>query len=170
MPRAPEVFVRSLLDEERAKISQIGSRTQSGTRLRRTMIVQMSSQDRSVPDIVALMGLSEDYIREVIHDFNDHGLNALDPKWSGGSPPPSPRPSAVRYATSRSPAPAMPGCRLRAGRCRSWPSNWSSVASSRRSASSGYARSCASMGSPSSAPRRSKPRLMKSSRPSRPGS
>jgi transposase len=87
VPRPPEVFVRPLLDEERAKISQIGSRTQNGTRLRRTMIVQMSSQDRSVPDIVAMTGFSPDYVREVIHDFNDYGLDSLDPKWSGGRPP-----------------------------------------------------------------------------------
>jgi transposase len=87
VPRPPEVFVRPLLDEERAKLSQIGSRTQNGTRLRRVMIVQMSSQDRSVPDIVELTDLSEDYVRQVIHDFNHHGLGALDPKWSGGRPP-----------------------------------------------------------------------------------
>jgi transposase len=79
--------VRPLVDEERAKLSRIGSRTQNGTRLRRAMIVQMSSQDRSVADIVALTGFSEDYVRQVIHDFNDHGLGALDPKWNGGRTP-----------------------------------------------------------------------------------
>jgi hypothetical protein len=120
VPRPPEVFVRPLLDEERAKLSQIGSRTQNGTRLRRAMIVQMSSQDRPVSDIVAMTGFSPDYVREVIHDFNDHGLDALDPKWSGGRPPPPPRPSAARSATSRWPARGTSGCRSRAGRCRSY--------------------------------------------------
>jgi transposase len=87
VPRPPEVFVRPLLDEERAELSRIGSRTRESVRLRRAMIVQMSSQDRPVPDIVALTGFSEEYVRKVIHDFNDHGLDALDPKWSGGRPP-----------------------------------------------------------------------------------
>lgn len=32
------------------------------------------------------MQVSEAYVRQVIHDFNERGLDALDPKWSGGRP------------------------------------------------------------------------------------
>lgn len=32
------------------------------------------------------MQVSEAYVRQVIHDFNAHGFEALDPKWNGGRP------------------------------------------------------------------------------------
>ncbi|WP_228835725.1 helix-turn-helix domain-containing protein, partial [Nocardia abscessus] len=28
------------------------------------------------------MQVSESYVRQVIHDFNAHGFEALDPKWT----------------------------------------------------------------------------------------
>jgi transposase len=31
--------------------------------------------------------VSQDYVRDVIHAFNERGFAALDPKWSGGHPP-----------------------------------------------------------------------------------
>ncbi|MGW0251163.1 IS630 family transposase [Nocardia goodfellowii] len=39
-----------------------------------------------MPLISKLMQVSEGYVRQVIHDFNDKGFAALDPKWSGGRP------------------------------------------------------------------------------------
>ncbi|WP_218825821.1 helix-turn-helix domain-containing protein [Streptosporangium subroseum] len=33
------------------------------------------------------MQVGDDYVREVIHAFSERGLDALDPKWSGGRPP-----------------------------------------------------------------------------------
>jgi transposase len=46
----------------------------------------MSAQHQSVKDIVSLIQVSEDYVRDVIHAFNERGFDALDPKWSGGRP------------------------------------------------------------------------------------
>ncbi|MFF4803238.1 helix-turn-helix domain-containing protein [Streptomyces sp. NPDC001351] len=46
----------------------------------------MSAQGQSVPDITWLMQVSADYLRDVIHAFNEQGFEALDPKWSGGRP------------------------------------------------------------------------------------
>lgn len=46
----------------------------------------MSAQGQSVKDITSLMQVSEDYVRDVIHAFNERGFDALDPKWSGGRP------------------------------------------------------------------------------------
>lgn len=37
-------------------------------------------------DITTLMQVGEDYVRDVILAFNGRGLDALDPKWSGGRP------------------------------------------------------------------------------------
>ncbi|WP_327582961.1 helix-turn-helix domain-containing protein [Nonomuraea sp. NBC_00507] len=39
-----------------------------------------------MPDITSLMQVSEGYVRDVIHAFNERGFDALDPKWSGGRP------------------------------------------------------------------------------------
>jgi transposase len=39
-----------------------------------------------VKDIVSLLQVSADYVRDVIHAFNERGFDALDPKWSGGRP------------------------------------------------------------------------------------
>ncbi|MEU0507599.1 IS630 family transposase [Nocardia sp. NPDC005998] len=45
-----------------------------------------SAQRQPVPLIAKLMQVSEGYVRGVIHDFNEKGFAALDPKWSGGRP------------------------------------------------------------------------------------
>jgi transposase len=55
-------------------------------RLRRAIVVLMSAQGQSVPDIAYLLDCSPEYVRAVIHDFTDIGFKALDPKWSGGRP------------------------------------------------------------------------------------
>ena len=38
---------------------------------------------RAVRDITSLMQVGEDYVRDVIHAFNERGFATLDPKWSG---------------------------------------------------------------------------------------
>ncbi|MEV5989429.1 helix-turn-helix domain-containing protein [Streptomyces sp. NPDC052051] len=55
-------------------------------KLRRAIVVLMSVQGQTVKDITVLMRVSEDYVRDVIHTFNEQGLDALDPKRSGGRP------------------------------------------------------------------------------------
>ena len=55
-------------------------------KLRRAIVVLMSAQGQSVPDIAHLLDCSAEYVRGVIHAFNDAGFVALDPKWSGGRP------------------------------------------------------------------------------------
>nr|WP_245949750.1 helix-turn-helix domain-containing protein [Saccharothrix carnea] len=95
----------------------------------------MSGQGQAVRDITSLMQVSEDYVRDVIHAFNERGFAALDPKWSGGRRAGTvlrTRPRAWRHRCargrtrlrrgSRSPGPRRrcrsPG-RGRAGRARS---------------------------------------------------
>jgi hypothetical protein len=53
-------------------------------RMRRPMVVMMSGQGQTVRDITSLLQVSEDYVRDVIHAFNERGFDALDPKPSGG--------------------------------------------------------------------------------------
>jgi transposase len=49
-------------------------------------VVLMPAQGRPVRTITSLLQVSEDYVRDVIHAFNERGFDALDPKWSGGRP------------------------------------------------------------------------------------
>jgi transposase len=85
--RRPEVFVRSLSMEEGRRIARIARTAKDPVRLRRAIVVMMSAQGQSAPDICSLMQVSADYVRGVIHAFNERGFDALDPKWSGGRPP-----------------------------------------------------------------------------------
>jgi hypothetical protein len=41
---------------------------------------------RTVRDITSLLQVSDDYVRDVIHAFNERGFDALDSKPSGGPP------------------------------------------------------------------------------------
>jgi transposase len=72
--------------EEGRKLQRISRSSKDPVRLRRAIVVLMSGQGQAVRDITSLMQVSEDYVRDVIHAFNERGFAALDPKWSGGRP------------------------------------------------------------------------------------
>ncbi|MGH8881945.1 MAG: IS630 family transposase, partial [Stackebrandtia sp.] len=86
MGRRPEVFVRPVSMAEGRRLQRIGRTAKDPVRLRRAIVVLMSAQGQPAPDIAYLLKVSEDYVRGVIHAFNERGLDALDPKWSGGAP------------------------------------------------------------------------------------
>ncbi|MET8779496.1 IS630 family transposase [Nocardia sp. NPDC004654] len=84
--RKPDVFGRAVTPEEGRKLAQIARRSKVPVRMRRAVVVMASAQHQPVGAIAKLMQVSEAYVRQVIHDFNAHGFEALDPKWSGGRP------------------------------------------------------------------------------------
>jgi transposase len=84
--RPAEVFVRPLSLAEGQRLQRINRTAKDRVRLRRAMIVLASAQGWPVPDIADLVQVSQRYVRQVIHDFNETGFGALDPKWSGGAP------------------------------------------------------------------------------------
>jgi len=86
MGRSPEVFVRAVTMTEGRRLQRIGRTARDPVKLRRAIVVLMSAQGQSVPDIAHLLDCSQEYVRGVIHAFNDIGFGALDPKWSGGRP------------------------------------------------------------------------------------
>ncbi|MFD0782706.1 helix-turn-helix domain-containing protein [Micromonospora azadirachtae] len=55
-------------------------------KLRRAIVVLMSAQGQPAPDIAHLLTVTEDYVRDVIHAFNERGFDALDPKRGRGRP------------------------------------------------------------------------------------
>ncbi len=86
MGRSPEVFVRPVSMTEGQRLQRIGRTARDPVKLRRAIVVLMSAQGQGVPDIAHLLDCSQEYVRGVIHAFNDIGFKALDPKWSGGRP------------------------------------------------------------------------------------
>lgn len=86
MGRRPGVFVRPVSMEEGRRLQRISRTAKDPVKLRRAIVVLMSAQRQSVPDITSLMQVSADYVRNVIHAFNERGFDTLDPKWSGGRP------------------------------------------------------------------------------------
>ncbi|MFC5959057.1 IS630 family transposase [Streptomyces pratens] len=86
MGRRPSVFVRPVSMEEGRRLQRISRTAKDPVRLRRAIVVLMSAQGQTVKDITSLMQVGEDYVRDVIHAFNERGFDALDPKWSGGRP------------------------------------------------------------------------------------
>jgi transposase len=86
MARPPEVFIRPLTIDEGRKLARITRTAKDPVKLRRAIVVLMSGQGQAVRDITTLMQVSADYVRDVIHAFNERGFEALNPKWSGGRP------------------------------------------------------------------------------------
>jgi transposase len=72
--------------EEGRRLRRITRTAKNPVRLRRAIVVLMSAQGQAARNITSLMRVSEDYVRDVIHVFNERGFAALDPKWSGGRP------------------------------------------------------------------------------------
>jgi transposase len=86
MARPAEVFVRPVSMTEGRRLQRIGRTATDPVKLRRAIVVLMSAQGQSAPDIAHLLDCSAEYVRGVIHAFNESGFAALDPKWSGGRP------------------------------------------------------------------------------------
>ena len=80
------MFVRPVTMTEGRRLRRIGRTAKDPLKLRRAIVVLMSAQGQAVPDIAHLLDCSQEYVRGVIHAFNDIGFTALDPKWSGGRP------------------------------------------------------------------------------------
>ena len=78
--------MRPLAMAEGQRLQQINRTAKDRVPLRRVMFVLASGQGRPVADIADLAQVSQRYVRQVIHDFNAKGFDALDPKWSGGAP------------------------------------------------------------------------------------
>jgi hypothetical protein len=96
--RRSSVFVRPVTMDEGRRLQRISRTAKDPVRLRRAIVVLMPAQGRTVKDITSLMQVGEDYVRDVIHTFNERGFDALDPKSpptsAGATPAPNPRPTS----------------------------------------------------------------------------
>ena len=85
MARKPSVFVRSLTMEEGRRLQKISRTAKDPIKLRRAIVVLMSAQGQTVKDITSLIQVSDDYVRDVIHAFNEQGIRGVAPKMERGT-------------------------------------------------------------------------------------
>jgi hypothetical protein len=65
------VFVRALSMEEGRKLQRVTRTAKDPVRMRRAVVVLMSGPGQAVRDITSLLQVSADYVRDVIHAFNE---------------------------------------------------------------------------------------------------
>nr|WP_232383453.1 hypothetical protein [Actinomadura violacea] len=80
------MFVWPLSMEEGRKLHQITRRAKDPVKLRRAIVVLMSAQGQSALSIKTLMRVSDDYVRDVVHAFNEPGGRRARPKMERGRP------------------------------------------------------------------------------------
>jgi transposase len=80
------VYVRALTPEERTQVQQL-VRSRDAVTYRHARVVWLSTQRQRVRQVVAATGLSERWVREVIHRFNQHGLASLPRRKAPGAAP-----------------------------------------------------------------------------------
>jgi transposase len=78
------IAVRPLTNEEGNKLRRIVRHGREPVEVRRAQVILASAQGFTAPSISDIVGMSEDYIREIIHRFNDEGFNMLKPSWKPG--------------------------------------------------------------------------------------
>lgn len=84
---AARVELREISNEEGNRLLRIVRRTSgSVVTWRRAQIVLLSAQGMSAPKISEVVFTDPDTVREVIHNFNRDGFDALYPRYRGGCP------------------------------------------------------------------------------------
>ncbi len=84
---AARVLLREITNEEGNRLLRIVRRTSgSVVTWRRAQIVLLSGQGMSPPRISEVVFTDPDTVRDVIHNFNRDGFDALYPRYKGGRP------------------------------------------------------------------------------------
>ncbi|MGH3311164.1 MAG: helix-turn-helix domain-containing protein [Streptomyces sp.] len=84
---AKPVRARRLTDEEGRRLLRIVRRGRHNTvKVRHAMMVLASASGNTNEAIARLVAADPDTVRDVIHAFNERGLECLDPRWAGGAP------------------------------------------------------------------------------------
>lgn len=80
------LYVQALTPAEQACVEQL-VRSRDAVTYRHARVVLLSAQRQRVPQIARTTGLSERWVREVIHRFKEHGLASLPRKKAKGATP-----------------------------------------------------------------------------------
>jgi transposase len=84
--RPPSVFVRPLLHEEAVRLKRMSSRAKHECTRQRASVLLASNVRMSVTQIAEMWRTDPSWVRKVIHEFNERGLDSLRPRYRGGRP------------------------------------------------------------------------------------
>jgi transposase len=76
--------VRPLNNEEGNKLRRIVRHGRESVEVRRAQVILASAQGFTAPNISDIVCMSEDYVREIIHRFNEEGFEMIKPSWKPG--------------------------------------------------------------------------------------
>jgi transposase len=84
--RPPSVFVRPLLHEEAVRLKRLSRRAKHECTRQRASVLLASNVRMPVLRIAEMWHTDPSWVRKVIHDFNERGMDSLRPRYRGGRP------------------------------------------------------------------------------------
>jgi transposase len=84
--RPPSVFVRPLLHEEAVRLKRLSRRAKHESTRQRAAVLLASNVRMPVPQIAEMWHTDPSWVRKVIHEFNERGMDSLRPRYRGGRP------------------------------------------------------------------------------------
>ncbi len=75
------IYVRNITNEEETELKAILRRSGDARKVKRAQIILASAQKRRVPEISRSFGFSRDHVCDIIHNFDEVGLQALESKY-----------------------------------------------------------------------------------------
>ena len=81
------LFVRDLRFDESQKLNRWLRNSRNGIQMRRAQVIAFSGQGMRVQEISSHLGMNEEYLRELIRNFNEAGFSALKQRRKSGRPP-----------------------------------------------------------------------------------
>jgi hypothetical protein len=84
--RPAELFVRPLLHDEAVRLKRLAKRAKHESTRQRAAILLTSNVRMSAPQIAEMWRTDPSWVRKVIHESNERGMNSLRPRYGGGRP------------------------------------------------------------------------------------
>jgi len=84
--RPAEVFVRPLLHDEAVRLKRLSKRAKHDCTRQRAAVLLASNVKMTAPQIAEMWRTDASWVRKVIHEFNEHGMGSLRPRYRGGRP------------------------------------------------------------------------------------
>jgi transposase len=84
--RPPSVYVRPLLHEEAVRLKRMSRRAKHESTRQRAAVLLASNVRMAVPQIAEMWRTDPSWVRKVIHEFNERGMDSLRPHYRGGRP------------------------------------------------------------------------------------
>jgi transposase len=76
--------VRDISNQEGQHLSKVIRRSKDPIEVRRAQVILASAQGFAPTKISLIVGMTADYCRTLIHEFNESGLDMLKPRWRPG--------------------------------------------------------------------------------------